>query len=376
MKRRFIGIAAGAVVLIAIVWLAYAWFAARSRYDYSGTIETREIEIGSKIGGRVTEVNAEEGQTVKAGQSLVRFEYNELKAERAQAAAAVLESQADLERMLRGNRPEEIVEADATAHAQQAALEEARNGPRKQELDQAQADFAAAQADAVDAQLSFERMQTLVAKDVVSRQQFDDARDKRDSAAQRAESARQRLSLLQAGTRPEDLHAAEARFHQAQAAAQMAHKGSRKEDIEAARGRLAQAQARVAQLDANLKEAELDAPSDALVEVVSVRPGDLVPPGQIVMQLLEPTQLWVKVYLPETDLARVRVGQGAQVRVDSYAGRVFQGHIAQINSQAEFLPRNVETRSDRAHEVFGAKVYVDNPQGVLKSGMSATVRLE
>jgi multidrug resistance efflux pump len=182
--------------------------------------------------------------------------------------------------------------------------------------------------------------------------------------------------LLQAGTRPEDLHEAEARFHQAQAAAEMAHKGSRKEDIEAARGRLAQAQARVAQLDANLKEAELDALSDALVEVVSVRPGDLVPPGQIVMQLLEPTQLWVKVYLPETDLARVRVGQGAQVRVDSYAGRVFQGHIAQINSQAEFLPRNVETRSDRAHEVFGAKVYVDNPQGVLKSGMSATVRLE
>lgn len=376
MNRRLIAIAAGALVLIAIVWLAYAWFAARSRYDYSGTIETREIEIGSKIGGRVTEVSAEEGQSVKAGQSLVHFECNELKAERMQAAAAVVESQADLDRMVRGNRPEEIVEADATAHAQQAALEEARNGPRKQELDQAQADFAAAQADAVNAQVSFERMQTLVAKDVVSRQQFDDARDKRDSAAQKAESARQRLALLQAGTRPEDLHEAEARFHQAQAAAEMAHKGSRKEDIEAARGRLAQAQARVAQLDANLKEAELDALSDALVEVVSVRPGDLVPPGQIVMQLLEPTQLWVKVYLPETDLARVRVGQGAQVRVDSYAGRVFQGHIAQINSQAEFLPRNVETRSDRAHEVFGAKVYVDNPQGVLKSGMSATVRLE
>jgi HlyD family secretion protein len=105
MNRRLIAIAAGALVLIAIVWLAYAWFAARSRYDYSGTIETREIEIGSKIGGRVTEVSAEEGQSVKAGQSLVRFECNELKAERMQAAAAVVESQADLDRMVRGNRP-------------------------------------------------------------------------------------------------------------------------------------------------------------------------------------------------------------------------------------------------------------------------------
>src|ERR1700689_2256047 len=84
MNRRLIAIAAGALVLIAIVWLAYAWFAARSRYDYSGTIETREIEIASKIGGRVTEVSADEGQSVKAGQSLVRFECNELKAERMQ----------------------------------------------------------------------------------------------------------------------------------------------------------------------------------------------------------------------------------------------------------------------------------------------------
>ena len=132
----------------------------------------------------------------------------------------------------------------------------------------------------------------------------------------------------------------------------------------------------MAELDARLREAELIAPSNGVVEVVSVRPGDLVPAGRIVITMLEASQLWVKVYIPETDLAHVQLGQHASVRVDSFGDRAFEGHIGQISSQAEFHPRNVQTRSDREHEVFGVKVYVDNAQQVLKSGMSATVRLE
>jgi multidrug resistance efflux pump len=219
-------------------------------------------------------------------------------------------------------------------------------------------------------------MEKLAATDTISRQQFDDARDKRDAAAQRAESARQRLALLQAGTRAEDLNAAEARYRQAQAGAVLAKKGFRKEDFDAARGRLQEAQGRVAELAARLREAELTAPADAVIEVVSVRPGDLVPAGRIVITMLESSQLWVKVYVPETDLAAVHVGQGAAVRVDGFGGRAFAGHVGQIASQAEFLPRNVQTKSDREHQVFGVKVYVDNAQQVLKSGMSATVHLQ
>lgn len=375
MKRRRIVIIAGAVVLTAAVWIVFALISRSNRNEYSGTIETREIEIGSKVGGRVTSVPVEEGQGVKAGQVLVRFECDALEAQHAQATAQVVQAQADLDRMLRGNRPEEIAEAESNASAQKAALEEADHGPRPQEIAQAQADLAAAQADAVDAESYYQRMAKLAASDTISRQQFDDARAKRDSAAEKAKSAGERLALLQAGTRPEDLAAARARFAQAQAAAVLARRGFRKEDIEAARGRLAQAQALVAELEAQLKEAILTAPDDALVEVVSVRPGDLVAPNRIVIDLLEPSQLWVKIYIPETELAHVRVGQAATVRVDSYAGQVFSGQLREISSEAEFLPRNVQTRSDREHQVFGAKVYVDNAQGVLKSGMSATVHL-
>jgi multidrug resistance efflux pump len=376
MKRRIIIAASAAAVLIAAIWAVSAFIAHRSRYEYSGTVETREIQIGSKIGGRATEVPVEEGQVVKAGATLVRFECDELKAQRAQAGASVEQAQADLDKMLRGNRPEEIAQAEASARAQEAAYEEARNGPRRQEIDQAQADFKAAVADAANAEVFYQRMQKLITTDIISRQQFDDARDKRDAAAQRAESARQRLALLQAGTRAEDLNVAEAKYKQAQAAAVLARKGFRKEDIEAARGRLTEAQGHVAELEARLREAELAAPSDAVVEVVSVRPGDLVPAGRIVITMLEASQLWVKVYVPETDLAHVHLGQRATVRVDSFGNRAFEGHVGQVASEAQFLPRNVQTKSDREHEVFGVKIYVDNSQQILKSGMSATVSLE
>jgi multidrug resistance efflux pump len=376
MNRRRIAIAAGAVVLLAAVWIVYALIAQHAQYQYSGTIETREIQIGSKIGGRVTDVLIEEGQLVKPGAVLVRFECDELKAQRAQAAAQLVQAQADLDRMQRGNRPEEIAEAEAAAAAQKAALDAAQNGPRTQEISQAQADLAAAEADAVNGEAFFQRMQKLMASGIISRQQFDDARDKRDAAKQHAESARQRLALLQAGTRSEDLRSAQARFAQAQSAAILARKGFRKEDIDAARGRLAQAQSSVVELDTRLKEAVLIAPADAVVEVVSLRPGDLVPAGRIVLTLLEPSQLWVKVYIPETSLSHLRIDQSAAVHVDSFAGQAFTGHLRQIASEAEFLPRNVQTHSDREHQVFGAKIYIDNPQGILKSGMSATVRLQ
>jgi HlyD family secretion protein len=376
MKRRLIIIGIVSAVVITAIWLMFAWVGRRARYEYSGTVETREIQIGSKVGGRVTEVPVEEGQLIAAGKPLVRFECDELKAQRAQAQASLDQARADLDKMSRGNRPEEIEQAEATERAQHAAFEAAQNGPRRQEIDQAQADYSAAAADATNTEVFYQRMKQLVATDTVSRQQFDDAKNKRDAAAQRAESARQRLALMQAGTRAEDLNAAKARYQQAQAAALLARKGFRQEDINAAHGRLAQAQGRVNELDARLREAELSAPADAIIEVVSVRPGDLVPPGRIVMTMLEASQLWVKVYVPETELAHVHLGQTATVRVDSFSGRAFNGHVGQIASQAEFLPRNVQTKSDREHQVFGVKVYVDNAQQVLKSGMSATVRLE
>ena len=377
MKRNQIILAVAVVAVLLAAILLYHWLTTRAApLAYSGTIETREIQIGSKIGGRVTAVDVEEGQRVPAGAPLVTFEANELLAQRAQAEAAVQQAEADSSRLQRGNRPEEIAQTDATLHEREALLQEAKNGPRHEDIHAAQADYAAAKANALNAASTYDRMQPLAAKDVISRQQFDAYTAQRDSTAQQAESSRQHLALLQAGTRTEDIRAAQARYQQALDADKLMHQGYRHQDIDAGKGRLTQAQARVQELDARLKEATLVTPADALVETVSVRPGDLVPANQIVITLLESDQLWVKVYLPETDLSRVKIGQSATVTIDALGDHHFAGHIQEIASAAEFLPRNVQTRNDREHEVFGVKVRVDNPDGVLKSGMSATVRLQ
>jgi HlyD family secretion protein len=343
--------------------------------EYSGTVETREIQVGSKVGGRVTEVLVEEGHAVKAGAPLIRFEAEELKAQREQAEARVAQAEAELARLQRGFRPEEIQQAEAAARQQQALLDAAKRGPREEELQQAHAEFAAAKAEATNAELEYQRVAALFASGDLAAQRRDNALARRDLTAAKAEAARQRLSLLQAGTREEDVRAAEQRYRQARAQAQLTERGSRSEDIAAGRARLREARGRVSELRTRMEESELRAPADARVEVVSVRPGDLVVPNRTVLTLLEPTQLWVRVYVPETQLGRVKVGQKATVKIDTFGDRTFSGTVEQIASQGEFLPRNVQTRDDREHQVFGVKVRVANPHGVLKSGMAATVTL-
>lgn len=185
MKQRRIVIVV-LVVLLAGAALAIVLHMLKRRGttdEYFGTIETREIQVGSKIGGRVTQVAVEEGEQVRNGDLLVRFECNDLTAQRHQAQAEVDEQQANVEKLERGNRPEDIQQAEENASASLAALDEARNGPRPQDIAQSQADFEATQADAINAEADFERMQKLVATDTISRMEFDSYRNKRDSTA-------------------------------------------------------------------------------------------------------------------------------------------------------------------------------------------------
>ncbi len=376
MKKRILFILVLAVVVGAAV---YGFM--RNRRDnaaplrLSGTVETREIQVGSKVGGRVTQVLVDEGQAVKKGAPLVRFDVSELMAQRDQLRARIAEAEAQLAKLQAGYRPEEIHQAEAATRRELAMLQQAQRGPRPQELAQAQADYEAAKADAANTEANFKRLGKLRVSEDISVQAYEDAGARKDQAAGRAESARQRLELLRAGTRPEEIRAAEQRYQSAQAAEQMMRQGYRKEDIAEAKARVAQAKAQVDEISVRLTESEVTAPADSRVEVVSVRPGDLVAAGRPVATLLEASQLWVKVYVPEPELGRISVGQASTAHVDTFPGRQFNGVIEQISNQAEFLPRNIQTRDDRNHQVFGVKVRLDNSSGVLKSGMAATVEL-
>jgi HlyD family secretion protein len=355
------------IVLIAIAVLIgtalYAgWFRRDTTLQGSGTVEARNIRVGSKVGGRIDKVLVREGDSVQPGQILITFDDKELQASLAQ-------SRANAEKARRGYRPEEIAEARAVAAQAKAEYEQRKNGYRQEDIAAAQADLERTKADELKTRLDFERYDNLAKKDLVSRQQRDTAEANWKVAQAQMQSAQQRLSELQRGYRPEEIASAEARYLQTRAALEKLEHGYRREDIELARAALAYDEARY-------RERQVVAPAAASVEVLDVRPGDLIAPNTPVATLLERDQIYVRIYIPETEIGRIALGQKAEVRVDSFPNRVFGGVIEQINQQAEFLPRNVQTREERVHQVFGVKVRIDDPSGRIRAGMAADVKLQ
>ncbi|MFN7923005.1 MAG: HlyD family efflux transporter periplasmic adaptor subunit [Bryobacteraceae bacterium] len=373
--KKLIPAVLAAALLAACGW----WWSTRASASaspvFSGTMEARQVLVGSKTGGRVTEVLIDEGRTVEPGQALVRFDVADVRAQREQAEARLREAEAHLVRLRNGFRPEEKAQAEAQVAQLSSQLQALREGPRKQEIAQAEADLRAAEADLANAESVARRVEALASSGDIARQQLDDARARQSVATARVEAARQRVALLRAGTRAEDVRAQQARVEQASAQAALVRAGSRREDIAEAEARLAQARAAIAELDVRLAEGEVRAPAQALVETVSVRPGDLVPAGRSVATLIEPSQIWVRVFVPEPSLALLRVGQPMEVEAAIVPGKWYAAHVEQIATQGEFLPRNVQTREDREHLVYGVRVRIDARDHPLKPGMAANARI-
>jgi HlyD family secretion protein len=357
-------------VIILLVLIAVAvvvgissggWFHHDNGLQGSGTVEARNIRVGSKVGGRIDKVLVREGDPVESGQVLITFDDKELH-------AALEQSRANAEKAQRGFRPEEIAEARAAAAQAKADYEMRKNGYRQEDIDAAKADLDRANADEVRSHLDFDRYEALAKKDLVSKQQRDTAEANWKVALAQQQSAQRKLDELRRGYRPEEIASAEARYLQTQATLEKLERGNRREDVELAKAAYAYDQARY-------RERQVTAPAAAVVEVLDVRPGDLIAPNTPVATLLERDQIYVRIYIPETEIGRVRIGQKADVRVDSFPNQAFNGAVEQINQQAEFLPRNVQTREERVHQVFGVKIRIDDSSGRVRAGMAADVKL-
>jgi len=240
---------------------------------------------------------------------------------------------------------EVMVELDAAelrAKRDQAAAElaELEAGPRQQEIDAAQHDWEALVAEAEQARVDAKRADELFAQKTISATEHDQAGTRARTLDKNVAAAKSRYDLLLAGTRAE---------------------------------RLAQARAQLAEIDAQLREMKITAPSDSVLEVLSVKVGDVLAPNQAVATLLLTNHLWVRVYVPEPWLGQIRVGEEVAVRVDSEPGKAFTGVVEQIARAAEFTPRNVQTVGERIKQVFGIKVRLDPREGQLRAGMAADV---
>ena len=273
----------------------------------SGTIETDEVHVASRYGGRVHKIFAQEGDALQPGAVIVELDAAELAARRNQAAATLAELEA---------------------------------GPRPAEIEAAKNDWESLKSNLELAEADARRAVELFAQKTISDTERDRAVSQAKTLEKTAASARNRYDLLVEGTRPE---------------------------------RVAQARAQLAEIDTQLREMRIYAPTNSVMEVLSVKVGDVLAPNREVATLILPQHLWARVYVPETWLGKIHVGQTVKARVDSFPGRDFEGVVEQINRSAEFTPRNVQTVDERIKQVFGVKILLKNEEDKLRAGMSADV---
>jgi HlyD family secretion protein len=338
-----------------------------------GTVEIQEVRLSSRIGGRVKAVAVREGQLVKPGEVLVEFEAPELEAMRDQARQRRAAAAAALEKLLAGARPEEVAVADAAVVAAEAKLTRVKAGWREEEVEQARKDLAAIQAEVELAKAEWDRERFLAPKGASTESRFDVTRAAYLRWTAQAAAARAKLAMYEAGPRKEDIAEAAAELTRAKAQRDLVKATARSEDVAEASARVAELDARIREFDAQLAEAVVKAPEPAVVEVLTVRPGDILAPNQPVARVLRADDLWVKAYVPSTELGKLRLNQAVEVTIDSHPGTRFAGTIDQIATVSEFTPRNVQSVDERANQVFAIRVRVADNQGIFKSGMAADV---
>lgn len=383
MKRKLIAIVF-IVLLVGVGGLVYRGQHQEQTAElyYSGVIEATEANIAFQVAGRVQEVLVDEGRAVKAGDLLAVLFRDEFEARRNQARANLEQRQknlSQLEAVLEVNRkvlPAEVERAEASEKALAAQLAQAESGYRPQELRSAQLAVDEARATLDDARRNKERFDELFSKKVVAQRDRDAAQLRYETALKEYGRARQHLAMLQEGYRREDIETARARLKEAQAAVKLARSNLKKIDVterevDAARAAVEAAQAALDLAKIQLGYTELRAPFDGVIISRNIEPGEVVTPGQEVISISDLSEVDLKVFVPETEIGKVKPGQSATVKVDTFPNKTYQGWVSFISPEGEFTPKIIQTHKERVKLVFLVKITIPNPKLELKTGMPA-----
>ena len=288
-----------------------------------GNVEIRQVDVAFRVDGRIAALLADEGDIVTAGTPLARLDADRLKAQAAQARAQLAREKANLQRLERGYRSEEIAAA--------------------------RAELAAARALADNARQNLERVEAMRAGNAISQKELDNARGTFRNAAAKQKAAQEQFSLVSTGYREEDI------------AAQRAAVAA------------AEAQDELAQIA--LADAELTAPQAGVVLTRVREAGAIVQAGQPVFTLSLVNPVWLRVYVDEGRLGRVRPGMAVEVLCDALPGRSLPGRVGFVSPSAEFTPKNVETAEVRTSLVYRVRVQTEDAENILRQGMPVRVRL-
>ncbi|MCS6953147.1 MAG: efflux RND transporter periplasmic adaptor subunit [Bryobacteraceae bacterium] len=379
------------ILLLAALALALAFWLRRQESPsdvirFSGNIELTEVHISFKIPGRLVERLVDEGRPVRKGMVVARLDRDQLLSQRAREQAGLAAAQSALAQLLTAiELQRETLEAETAARRAdleqaEARLRELEAGARPQEIQEARAAAAAARAEQERARNDWERAQVLFRNDDISAAQHDQFRTAYERAAAALRQAELRLSLIEEGPRKETLEQARAQAARARAALRLAEAGRielrrRQQEVALRRADIARAHAQLGLIEAQLRDTEALSPVDGVVLVTSAEPGETVAAGTTVLTIGDLERPWLRGYIGERDLGRVKLGQRVRVTTDSYPGKVYWGRVSFIAAQAEFTPKEIQTPEERVKLVYRIKVDLPNPRHELKSNMPADAEI-
>jgi HlyD family secretion protein len=345
--------------------------------ETSGQVRGTEVTVSSKIAGRLAALTVKEGQLVQQGALIAQIEAAEISArlEQAQAEAQAAESRFNeatasiqsLETAIQQARLNVGITQETTTHDTHLARET---------LQRTDAEIQAAEAELAQAQSNYQRNKALLEREFISQGYFDQVQARLDVSKARVTAARKAREEATASLQKAGVGKDEVRVREIEVQRLMAERLRLQALRDASKGQSMSAAARVKEIDALLNDVRLTAPITGTVINRLAEPGELVAPGRPIVTLTDLSDLYVRVFVAEKDIGLLRLGNPARIRIDAYPDKFFVGTISEIAQQAEFTPKEVHMKDERAKQVFGVKVRIDDSGGYLKPGMPADVEIK
>lgn len=349
---------------------------------YSGTIEAKQAELGFQVSGRIVEVVVNEGEFVKKDQLLASLDQSEYKARYEQAQAVVEHSIKNVQRLevvlklYKKTLPNEVERAAAGVEVLSSQLRELEAGYREQDIESARLTFLTAQDVMEEAKKNKERYDNLFTKQLVTEREWDGVKLKYETAVKEFEKAKETFDMLREGIRKETIQTARARLAEGKAVLRQANNNlqkiqAAKKEVEAAMSQVKVAQSSLKVAETQLRYMQLRAPFDGIISSRNVEPGEVVLPGREVLSLSDLSSVDLKIFVGETEIGRVKPGQLADIKVDTFPDKTYSGKVSFISPEGEFTPKIIQTQKERVKLVYLVKVLIPNPDLELKSGMPA-----
>jgi HlyD family secretion protein len=310
-------------VILSLLIFACSGNNRNSIIEESGTIEATESVISSQAAGKIIKVIKDEGAQVRTGDTIVMIDHEALDIQRKQMIANREIAKAQLDLLINGARKEDINQSE-------------------QMLNQTEANYEIARSDK-------ERMENLIKANTITQKQYEDARARFDIAQAQLNSAKENFNKIKNIARPEEIAQAKANYQKAEAV--------------------------VESIDKNIRDCYVTSPMNGFVIKKFIELGETVSMLSSLFKLADLSKAKVTIYVSETEVGKIKLGQKAEIKVDSFPDKSFEGKVIYISSEAEFTPKNIQTKDERTKLVFAVKIEIPNPQRELKTGLPADVKL-